>query len=182
MYLSFYLNSTSIHLCSVRNLRTTFPNTFSHWKALAGVWATGERRGHAHVSFGSECAPTTIREKRSSGSGCAAPAWTVVEGGCHPGSKGLLGSAAALGALTVSKPLLFLEATSVSAFKLPGYLRNKKSVGSWSFGRLRGCVVRQPTQLQDHLQLQRQSNEAIRATQFCSFSLEAVGIYLNPSP
>lgn len=86
----------------------------------------------------SECAPNSIRVKRSSCSGCVAPS-LIVEVGCHHGSKDIADPAAALATLTLSKALVLLE-TLVTAFKLPGYCGRKSSVGSWKArGPCYGC-------------------------------------------
>lgn len=128
LFCLFCLNSTSILLCSVGSLKTTFLNRFSQWKALA-LGKGRKKEVMCPCPLASRCAPNRIRNQYGSCSGCVAPA--------HSG-RGLL--LTTLVVLTLSRDLVLLEATtSVSAFKFPCYITIKSGVGFWIFWRLQWC-------------------------------------------
>lgn len=132
----------------------------------------------------SECASNSIREVQL----LLRPCGSSIDSGrrwlspCKHRTLGLWGS---LGSIDLVKG----SGSSgghirINVLELTGYCSIRSSVGSWIFGRLWWCgrvVLRRPRQRQDLLQLQRQSSYAIWAVQFCSLSLEVVGISWIPS-
>lgn len=142
-----------------------FSNSFSQWKALA--LGNGRKKElMCPCPLASGCTSNNIRAKCNSCSGYVFPALTSRRW-LSPLKHRALGSCSSLGSKTLSRALVLVEATSVSAFTFPYYDSIIRNVGPWIFGRLWECsrdILRQPRQLQDLLQFQRQRNYVIRAT------------------
>lgn len=162
-YLSFccFCNSTSIFLC-FRSLKMIFPMEGTGF----GKWE--KTKTHAALSFGFwmwlqqywgwvQLLLRLCGSSTENGKGWLSPLMHRVFGCCS-----------SLGSKTLSKALVFVEATSVSVFKFPYEDSIVYNVGTWVFGKQWGCgryVLRQPRQQHNLLKFQVQRNYVIWATQ-----------------
>lgn len=118
-------------------------NDFSNGRHLA--LGNGEDKNSCSCPLASGCDSSNIEAECNSCSGCVVPALRMAKRWLSPLMHRVFGCCSSLGSKTLSKALVFVEATSVSVFKFPYEDSIIYNVGTWVWKQW-GCgryVLRQ---------------------------------------